>query len=254
MTVDFETQDHVAVITLSRPEARNAINAAVASGIETALDRYESDSSLWAAVLVGQGPVFCAGADLKEIAAGRAGGLATAKGGFAGIVQRERSKPLIAALQGPALAGGCEIALACDMIIASEQAYFALPEVKRSLLAVAGGLFRLPRAIGMTQAMEVILTGDPLSAARAYELGLVNHLVPTEQVLDRAMSLAKKIASNAPLAVQASRNLAARAFIADDATLWREGFEAFQANMETEDAKEGPRAFVEKRAPRWKAR
>jgi enoyl-CoA hydratase len=254
MTVDFDTRDHVAVITLARPEARNAINATMASGIEAALDRYESDRSLWAAVLAGAGPVFCAGADLKEIAVGNAGGLATSKGGFAGIVQRERAKPLIAALQGPALAGGCEIALACDMIVAAEDAYFALPEVKRSLLAVAGGLFRLPRAIGMTQAMEVILTGDPLSAKRAYELGMVNHLVPQDEVLDRAMTLAQTIASNAPLAVQASRNLAARAFAADDATLWREGFEAFQANMQTEDAKEGPRAFIEKRAPRWKAR
>lgn len=254
MTVDFETRDHVSIITLSRPEARNAINAAVASGIEAALDRYESDASLWAAVLVGRGPVFCAGADLKEIAGGNAGGLATAKGGFAGIVQRERSKPLIAAVQGPALAGGCEIALACDMIVASREAYFALPEVKRSLLAVAGGLFRLPRAIGMTQAMEVILTGEPLSAERAYELGMVNRLVPGQEVLDEAMTLARTIASNAPLAVQASRNLAARAFTADDATLWREGFEAFQTNMQTEDAKEGPLAFIEKRAPRWKAR
>lgn len=254
MTVDFETRDHVAVITLNRTASRNAINGDMASGIEAALDRYESDAFLWAAVLVGAGPVFCAGADLKEIGTGNAGGLATAKGGFAGIVQRERSKPLIAAVQGPALAGGCEVALACDIIIASEQAYFSLPEVKRALIAVAGGLFRLPRAIGMTQAMEVILTGEPLSARRAHELGMVNHLVPTEKVLDRAVSLAQTIASNAPLAVQASRNLAARAFTADDATLWREGFEAFQVNMQSNDAEEGPRAFIEKRPPRWKGR
>lgn len=254
MTVELETRDHVAIITLARPEARNAINGEVARGIEDALDAYESDPGLWAAVMVGKGPVFCAGADLKAIAAGDAGGLATAKGGFAGIVQRERTKPLIAALQGPALAGGCEIALACDMIVASEDAYFALPEVKRSLLAVAGGLFRLPRAIGMAPAMEVILTGEPLSARRAYELGLVNHLVAPAQVLDRALTLAGKIAANAPLAVQASRNLAARAFTDDDATLWREGFEAFQRNMQSEDAKEGPLAFIEKRPPEWKGR
>ena len=254
MTVDFETRDHVAIISIARPEARNAINAEVASGIEGALDAYESNSELWAAVLVGRGPVFSAGADLKEIAAGNAGGLATAKGGFAGIVQRERTKPLIAAVQGPALAGGCEVALACDMIVASEEAYFGLPEVKRSLMAVAGGLFRLPRAIGMSQAMEVILTGEPLSASRAYELGLVNRVVAADRVLDDALALADKIASNAPLAVQASRNLAARAFTADEATLWREGFEAFQRNMQTEDSKEGPRAFIEKRAPEWKAR
>lgn len=254
MTVDFETRGHVALITLARPEARNAINASVASGIEAALDRYESDETLWAAVLVGRGPVFSAGADLKEIAAGNAGGLATRRGGFAGIVQRERTKPLIAAVQGPALAGGCEIALACDMIVASEEASFGLPEVKRSLMAVAGGLFRLPRAIGMTQAMEVILTGEPLAARRAYELGLVNHLAEPEHVLELALSLAEKIASNAPLAVQASRNVAAMAFTTDDETLWRAGFEAFQKNMQSEDAKEGPLAFIEKREPRWKGR
>ncbi|MGD8825997.1 MAG: enoyl-CoA hydratase-related protein [Myxococcales bacterium] len=254
MSVQFETQEHVALITLDRPEARNAINGVMATGIESALDRYESDDSLWAAILTANGPVFCAGADLKEIAAGNAGATATAKGGFGGIVQRVRSKPLIAALQGPALAGGCEIALACDMIVSSNEAFFSLPEVKRALIAVAGGLFRLPRAIGMAQAMEVILTGEPLSAERAYQLGLVNRLAPPTEVRDTALALARQIASNAPLAVQASRNLAARAFAADDTTLWREGFEAFQQNMQTEDAKEGPRAFIEKRAPRWKAR
>lgn len=254
MSVDFEIREHIAIITLDRPQARNAINGVMSSGIETALDRYESDASLWAGVLTANGPVFCAGADLKEIAAGNAGATATAKGGFGGIVQRARTKPLIAALQGPALAGGCEIALACDMIVASSEAFFALPEVKRALIAVAGGLFRLPRAIGMAQAMEVILTGEPLRADRAHQLGLVNRLTDPGQVLDEAISLAQKIAANAPLAVQASRNLAARAFIADEDALWREGFEAFQKNMQTEDAKEGPRAFIEKRAPRWKAR
>jgi len=254
MSVQFETRNHLAIITLDRPEARNAINGIMSSGIEAALDQYESDDTLWAAILTGNGPVFCAGADLKEIAAGNAGATATARGGFGGIVHRERTKPLIAALNGPALAGGFEIALACDLIVASSKSFFALPEVKRSLIAVAGALFRLPRAIGMTQAMEVILTGEPLPAARAYELGLINRLVPLDRVLHEAVALAEEIASNAPLAVQASRALAARAFSADEATLWREGFEAFQRNMQSEDAKEGPRAFIEKRAPSWKAR
>lgn len=254
MSVEFETQDHIAIITLDRPEARNAINGVMSTGIESALDRYESDDALWAAVLTANGPVFCAGADLKEIAAGNAGATATSKGGFGGIVQRARTKPLIAALEGPALAGGCEIALACDMIVASREAFFGLPEVKRALIAVAGGLFRLPRAIGMAQAMEVILTGEPLPAERAYQLGLVNRLTEPGEARNEAVELATKIATNAPLAVQASRNLAARAFTADDSTLWREGFEAFQKNMQTEDAKEGPRAFIEKRPPRWKAR
>jgi enoyl-CoA hydratase len=190
----------------------------------------------------------------KEIAAGNAGATATAKGGFGGIVHRQRTKPLLAALNGPALAGGFEIALACDLIVASEESFFALPEVKRSLIAVAGALFRLPRAMGMTQAMEVILTGEPLAAVRAYELGLINRLVSRDRVLDEAVALARTIASNAPLAVQASRALAARAFSADEAMLWRDGFEMFQRNMQSEDAKEGPLAFIEKRAPRWKAR
>jgi len=254
MSVRFETKNHVAIITLDRPEARNAINGVMSSGIEAALDQYESDDALWAAVLTGNGPVFCAGADLKEISAGNAAATATARGGFGGIVHRERSKPLIAALNGPALAGGCEIALACDMIVASDASFFGLPEVKRSLIAVAGALFRLPRAIGMTQAMEVILTGEPLPAARAYQLGLVNRLVPADRVVEEALGLAEKIASNAPLAVQASRALAARAFSADEAALWIEGFEAFQRIMQTEDAKEGPLAFIQKRAPSWKAR
>lgn len=254
MTVTFETRDHIAVLTIDRPEARNAVNGAVASGMEAALDRYEADESLWAAVLTGNGPVFSAGADLKEIAAGNAGSLSTAKGGFGGLVQRERTKPLIAAVTGPALAGGCELALACDLLVVSREAYFGLPEVKRALLAVAGGLFRLPRAIGMAPAMEVILTGEPLSATRAYELGMVNRVVDPDRVLDEALALAATIAANAPLAVQASRNLASRAFIDDDASLWRAGFVAFQENMQTEDSKEGPRAFIEKRAPNWKAR
>lgn len=254
MSVEFGKQGHVAVITLDRPEARNAINGVMSSGIESALDRYESDDTLWAAVLTGNGPVFCAGADLKEIAAGNAAATATAKGGFGGVVHRPRNKPLIAALNGPALAGGCEIALACDLIVAPEDAFFALPEVKRSLIAVAGALFRLPRAIGMAPAMEVILTGEPLPAKRAYELGLINRLTPPDGALAAALELAQKIASNAPLAVQASRNLASRAFAADEAELWADGFRAFAENMQTEDAKEGPLSFIEKRAPRWKAR
>ena len=254
MTVNFEARDHVAVLTLDRPEARNAINGEVARALEAALDRYESEESLRAAVLIGKGHVFSAGADLKEIASGNARELATSKGGFAGVVQRARVKPLIAAVQGPALAGGFEIALACDLIVASRGAYFSLPEVKRSLIAAAGATFRLPRAIGMAAAMEVILTGEPLTAERAYELGMVNRLVDAERVFDEAIALAEAIAANGPLAVRASRNLVAEAFSADDPTLWTNVFEAFAENLQTEDAKEGPRAFIEKRAPDWRAR
>ncbi|HXW85298.1 MAG TPA: enoyl-CoA hydratase-related protein, partial [Candidatus Binataceae bacterium] len=164
------------------------------------------------------------------------------------------TKPLIAAVNGPALAGGCEIALACDMIVAVESSRFGLPEVKRSLVAAAGGLFRLPRAIGMAPAMEVILTGDPIPARRAYELGMINYVVPDGTALDSALELASRVAANAPIAVHASRNLAVRAFVDDDASIQRDTITEFQRVLQTEDAKEGPRAFIEKREPLWKGR
>lgn len=254
MGVHFETDGHIASITLDRPEARNAINGEMTAGIESALDRYEEDAALWAAILKANGPVFCAGADLKEIAAGNALSLSTERGGFAGITSRQRTKPLIAAVTGSALAGGTEIALACDMIVCSEDTKFGLPEVKRSLVAGAGGLFRLPRAIGMAPALEVILTGDPLPAQRAHALGMVNKVVPETQVVKEAMKLADRVATNAPLAVQASRRVAVRAYIDEDDTLWRASLEESVRIMQTEDFKEGPRAFIEKRAPNWQGK
>jgi enoyl-CoA hydratase len=254
MSVTFERQGHIAVFTINRPEARNAVNGAVAKGFDEGLDTFENDPDLWVGVVTGAGPVFCAGADLKEIAAGNQNTLATARGGFAGFVQRKRTKPLIAAVGGPAVAGGCEIALACDMIVASENAVFGLPEVKRSLVAVAGALIRLPRVIGMGPAMEMILTGEPVTAARAYQLGLACRIAPEGDALPEALRLAETIAANAPLAVQASRSLASRAFVDDEETLWQAGFEEFMKVLASEDAKEGPRAFIEKRAPRWQAK
>ncbi len=254
MAVEFETREHVAIITLNRPDARNAVNGDVAEGIEAAIDRYEADEALWVAILTGNGKVFSAGADLKAIASGEAQRLATERGGFAGLVKRERRKPLIAAVHGAALAGGCEIMLACDLAIAAEGTRFGLPEVKRSLAAAAGGLFRLPRAVGPSMAMEMILTGDPIEADRALALGLVNRVVPADALLEEALALAGRIAVNAPLAVQASRSIAARALIDDDEALWRASAEESRALFKTEDFKEGPRAFVEKRAPVWKGR
>lgn len=254
MVVEYETKGRLAIITLNRPEARNAVNAAVASGLENALDAYESDPDLWAAILTANGKAFCAGADLKEIAAGNAGGLSTEKGGFAGIVSRDRTKPLIAAVTGSALAGGTEIALSCDIIIASQDTVFGLPEVKRSLIAAAGGLFRLPRALGMAPALECILTGDPLPAERAYQLGMVNQVCPADQVMAAAHIMADRICANAPLAVQASMQVAKRAFMEDDETLFRAGGKAFGKVAASEDFKEGPRAFIEKRAPNWQGK
>ncbi|KJS39858.1 MAG: enoyl-CoA hydratase [Hyphomonas sp. BRH_c22] len=254
MSVEYETRGHLAIITLNRPEARNAINGVMATGIESALDRFESDPDIWVAILTANGKAFCAGADLKEINAGNGGALGTEKGGFAGIVKRERTKPLIAAITGSALAGGTEIALSCDMIVCADTTNFGLPEVKRSLAAAAGGLFRLPRVIGMPTALEVILTGDPLPSQRAYELGMVNKVVPEADVMDEATKLADRIIANAPLAVQASRKVAAAALTDNDENLWRASGKAFAGLVGTEDFKEGPLAFIEKRAPVWKGK
>src|SRR3989442_14881612 len=168
--VEYEQRGRIAVLTINRPEARNAVNGEVAQGMEGGIDRLEDDPEVWAGVVAGEGPVFSAGADLKVIAAGSPAELQTERGGFGGIARRERTKPLVAAVDGPALAGGCEIALACDLIVASKNAAFGLPEVKRSLVAAAGGLFRLPRALPPKVAMEVVLTGDPITAERAYDL------------------------------------------------------------------------------------
>src|SRR5919106_352169 len=173
MPVELEHRGPYAVIKINRPEARNAINGEVAQGIEDAIDEVEADDGTWVGILTGEPPVFSAGADLKEINAGNAAKLQTQRGGFAGIVQRERTKPIIAAVDGPALAGGTEIVLACDLVVASTSATFGIPEVKRSLVAGAGGLFRLGRKLPLNIAMELAVTGDPITAEVAHHHGLV---------------------------------------------------------------------------------
>lgn len=252
--VSYEKRGHVALLTINRPEARNAVNGDVASGMEAGIDALEADDEVWVGIVTGSGPVFSAGADLKAIATGQAAALNTAKGGFAGIARRERTKPIIAAVDGPALAGGCEIVLSCDMVVASTNAAFGLPEVKRSLVAGAGGLFRLPRVIPRPVAMEVVLTGDPITAERAYQLGMVNELVEPGQVVEAAMALAERISANAPVAVRESRAVVLAANTEDDDTLWSKSNAAFARVASTEDFAEGPRAFIEKRAPQWKGR
>ena len=254
MPVEIETEGHLAIITLNRPEARNAINGEMASTMEACLDEYEDNAELWCAILRAEGTVFSAGADLKEVSAGNGASLATRKGGFAGITRRDRTKPLIAAIQGTAVAGGCEISLSCDLIVASTETVFGLAEVKRSLAAGAGGLFRLPRALGMATAMEVIMTGEPIPAQRAYELGMVNKVVEPDKVMAEARNLADRVLRNAPLAVFASREVAARAFMDNDEDLWRASGDAMRSLAGTEDYKEGPLAFIEKREPVWKGR
>lgn len=252
--VEFEARGRIAIITLNRPEARNAVNGEVARGMEAALDRFEADPELWVGIIAGKGPVFSAGADLKAIAAGEGASLSTERGGFAGLVQRELEKPLIAAVDGPALAGGCEIVLACDLVVASRAARFGLPEVKRSLLAAAGGLFRMPRALPPRIAMELALTGDALDAERAHHFGFVNALVEPGRALEGAIALAERILANAPLAAREARRIVRSALAHDEQRLWRETFEAFGRLVSTEDFREGPLAFIEKRPPAWKAR
>ncbi len=252
--VEFETRGRVAVLTINRPDARNAVNGEVAQAMEAGIDRLEDDADLWAGVVAGVGPVFSAGADLKVIAAGRPQDLLTERGGFAGIARRERKKPIVAAVDGPALAGGCEIVLACDLVVASRRAAFGIPEVKRSLVAAAGGLFRLPRALPRNVALELALTGDPIAAERAYQLGLVNDLVEDGHALDGAIALAERVCANAPLAVWASRHVMLGSLGAGDDVGWRLTDEAFGDVIRSEDFAEGPRAFIEKRAPEWKGR
>lgn len=252
--VDYELRGRVALLTINRPEARNAVNGDVAAGMEAGIDRLEESDEAWVGVVTGAGSVFSAGADLKAIATGQAAALQTQRGGFAGITRRERRKPIIAAVDGPALAGGCEIALSCDMIVASKAAKFGLPEVKRSLVAAAGGLFRLPRTLPPKIAMEVVLTGDPIDAERAYELGMVNQLVEPGEAVEAAMALAERICVNAPVAVWESRKVVLEAATTDDETLWNMSAKGFAVVAGTEDFQEGPRAFIEKRAPNWQGR
>ena len=196
--------------------------------------------------------MFCAGADLKAINSGEAGRLGTKRGGFAGFVYRERRKPVIVAVDGLATAGGCEIVLAADLVVATTRSSFGLAEVKRNLVAGAGGLFRLPRAIGQSAAMEAILTGEPIPAERAYALGLVSRLVEPGKAVDEAIALADQICVNAPLAVRASRKVVLAAAYEDDETLKKLTNDLFAGVMASEDIKEGLTAFIEKRAPQWK--
>ncbi|MET3373884.1 enoyl-CoA hydratase [Variovorax boronicumulans] len=248
---------HVALVTIDRPEARNAVNGDVASGLEAAVDATEADDDIRAVVLTGAGrEAFCAGADLKEVSAGRGSALRTERGGFAGFVYRERSKPWIAAVNGKALAGGTELVLACDLVVAVRQAAFGLPEVLRGLIAAAGGLYRLPRAIPPNIALELILTAGQLDAERAHGFGLVNRLVSdVEGLREAALALAAEIARNGPVAVRQSLRVAREANSGlDEAALRALTRDAFERVAASEDFKEGPRAFIEKRAPRWSGR
>jgi enoyl-CoA hydratase len=257
--VEYEVRGKIAIITLNRPEARNAVNGDVASGLEAAIDKLETDSNVWVGVLAAnttgqERPVFCAGADLKAINSGQAGALNTKRGGFGGFVYRDRKKPVIAAVDGLATAGGCELVLACDMLVATTRSAFGLAEATRNLIAGAGGLFRLPRAIGRAVAMEAILTGEPFSAQRAYELGMVNTLVEPNTALEAALDLASRVCKAAPLAVWASRKIVLASETESDQNLIDMTNKEFGAVLASEDTKEGLTAFIEKRPPNWQGK
>ena len=247
-----ERRGHVELLTINRPEARNAINLATALALSAALDDCETDDDVWVVVLTGAGDkAFSAGMDLKAFAAGE---FPITEKGFGGLTQRNFPKPLIAAANGSALAGGFEMMISCDMVVAAEHAVFGIPEASRGLVAGAGGLIRLPKRVPISVAYEMALTADPISAARAYELGLVNHVVHGDVVLDVAIALAERIAKNAPLAVRTSKDVMRRARELDEVDAWTINDEAFSMIGRSADAMEGAVAFAEKREPNWQGR
>ena len=244
-----ERRGHVEILTINRPEARNAINRATAIALGDALDACESDDDVWVVVLTGAGDkAFSAGMDLKAFAAGE---FPITDKGFGGITQRDFPKPLIAAANGAALAGGFEILISCDMVVAAEHAKFGIPEAARGLIAGGGGLIRLPKLIPLAVAYEMALTAEPIDAHRAYELGLVNRVVPGEKVLDEAVALAERIAKNAPLAVRTSKYVMKKSRELSEEQCWLLNTEAFGIIGRSSDAMEGAVAFAEKREPNW---
>ena len=251
--VERETRGQVAILRLNRPEAKNAVSPEVSRTMAQLLDEIEGDPAVRAVVITGTGDVFCAGADLKVVAQGGAAEIANGKGGFAGITQRDFQKPLIAAVQGPALAGGFEIVLACDLVVAADDARFGIPEAARGLVAAAGGLIRLPKRVPMALALELAMTADPIPAARAFELGLVNRLVPKDQVLEAAVALAGRIGENSPAAVRASRRIMKEAAELPEAEGWKLSEQHSLEVFRSGDAIEGATAFAEKRKPVWRS-
>jgi len=247
-----EVRDEVLLVTLNRPEQRNAVNRAVAEGIAAALDRLDAEEALRVGVLTGAGRGFCAGMDLKAFVAGEP--VSVEGRGFAGIVQRAAAKPLIAAVEGFAVAGGFEIALTCDLIVAARGTRFGVPEVKRGLVAAGGALLRLPRRIPYHLAMELALTGDFVDAERAHEVGLVSRLVEPGASVEAALELARTIAANGPLALAASKRILVEAPSWPAEETWERQAEISDPVRASADAREGSLAFAEKRAPRWQGR
>jgi enoyl-CoA hydratase len=247
-----ERRDDVLLITIDRPEVRNAVNAAVAAGISRALDELDREDSLSVGVLTGGGGFFCAGMDLGAFVQGESPYFGDR--GFAGIAQRASRKPLIAAIEGFAVAGGMEVALACDLIVAARGAKLGIPEAKRSLVAAGGALLRLPRRMPYHVVMELALTGDPLPAERFHELGVVNRLADPGTAVDVALELAAALAQNGPLALIASKQILQEQVDWSTAEMWQRQGEISGPVFASEDAKEGAAAFKQKRDPIWRGR
>jgi enoyl-CoA hydratase len=247
-----ETRDNVLVLTINRPEARNAVNGAVAAGVAAALDRLDGEPSLSVGVLTGAGGTFSSGMDLKGFLRGETPVIEGR--GLAGLTEAPPRKPLIAAVEGYALAGGFEMALACDLIVASSEAKFGIPEVKRGLVAGGGGLLRLPQRLPYYVAMELALTGDSITGEHAQRLGLVNRVVEPGKALDGALELAAAIAANGPLALAASKEILRRSLDWTEAEGWKQQLDIMAPVFSSEDAREGAAAFAEKRSPRWQGK
>jgi enoyl-CoA hydratase len=247
-----ERLGNVLLITLNRPEVRNAVNAALAAGVAGALEELDGDDTLSVGVLTGAGGFFCAGMDLGAFVKGESPWFGDR--GFAGIAQRSARKPLIAAIEGFAVAGGMEIALACDLIVAARGAKLGIPEVTRSLVAAGGALLRLPRRMPYHVVMELALTGDPLPAERFHELGLVNRVTEPGGAVDAALELAGRLAKNGPLALIASKQILQQQFDWSSDEMWEKQGAISGPVFASEDAKEGSTAFKEKREPAWQGR
>jgi enoyl-CoA hydratase len=248
--VSVERRGTVLIVTINRPETRNAINAEVAEGIGRAMERLDADQALRTAVITGAGGYFSSGMDLKAFVRGERPYWSDR--GFAGICERPPLRPVIAAIEGFAIAGGLELALACDLLVAARGSRLALPEVKRGLAAGGGGLWRLPRRIPQHVATEMALTGDPITAERAHALGLVSRVCEPEEACATAVALAETIARNAPLALAASKRvlLAQQDWTTDE--VWKRQREILEPVTRSQDAGEGARAFAEKRQPNWR--
>ena len=247
-----EVADGIMTVTLNRPKAKNAANKALAEGVAAAMDELDSNDDIRVAILTGAGGTFCSGMDLKAFVTGE---MPMVEGrGFAGITEKPPQKPLIAAVEGYALAGGLEVMITCDLIVAADNAKFGIPEVKRGLAAAAGGLIRLPRQIPSRLAMELALTGDFITAERAQSMGLINRVVPAGTALDAAKELAAAICANGPLAVRISKQVVAQSGDWSSEEMWQKQQEVVMPIFTSEDAIEGATAFAEKRAPNWKGK